>query len=578
MSLFTAASILIILTGWTLLVYSSIFSTSFFKVTQTFITYWSVLIAVSLVSFLFKFGIINILDVHIPSAYNYTQTLNLKWFLESQIVISLDVNNLFYILTISIISIFANYHSRLYMLTDQKRERFVLLLNSFALAMVSLVLTKNLIIILLCWELLGITSFFLINHNDTQTSSIKAAMKAITYNRTSDILLLVAVCLFNYITSSMNVTPESLETLRNSNALFTPFYNINILLLFVFLASSIKSVQFFSHMWLPDSMKAPTPASALIHSATLVAAGFYVFLVFKDTFFLFWGTTVFTVVGLLTAIFGAICAVYQDDIKKLLAFSTVANCGFMLTLISAYDIRLFLLYFTVHGVFKSACFMFSGNIIIEQQHLQDTRFYQNMTSGRFINMSGIIVTLLGLAGFPVTITYLLKHHYNVTPLPNYSWYLLDVFFALYSALSMLYALSLIYKLYFLPDLKKVIGDDFDARETLSNSFTNNIYSILSFAIASLMLPAFYHHMQLNSISTGGAFYAYSILGTLNFLFFIGVGIYFKICAFNPDDWTELVAFVELTIFVFAFHIFYHITLSVIGGLNWIWEFIKSWFI
>ena len=116
-------------------------------------------------------------------------------------------------------------------------------------------------------------------------------------------------------------------------------------------------------------------------------------------------------IGVVTAIIGAASAVYQEDLKKILAFSTIANCGFMLVLLSWSNVEIFVIYFILHGLFKSACFMFSGDIIIAQHHKQDNRVYTDFLNTQHVNKVGIILSLVVLSGSPITLMYLIKHSY-----------------------------------------------------------------------------------------------------------------------------------------------------------------------
>lgn len=159
-------------------------------------------------------------------------------------------------------------------------------------------------------------------------------------------------------------------------------------------------------------MKAPVPASALIHSATLVAGGFFILLEAKLLYVSFFGIEFLLLVGFTTALVGAMAAAYQEDLKKILAFSTIANCGFMLVLLYAFNIKVFLVYFIIHGIFKSISFMFSGEIINQQQHNQDFRTYGTVSKSLAVNLVGVSVTLLMLAGFPFTVVYTIKHYFE----------------------------------------------------------------------------------------------------------------------------------------------------------------------
>lgn len=210
---------------------------------------------------------------------------------------------------------------------------------------------------------MGISSFFLINHYFKRAYSFKSAYKAFCYNRFSDLTFFLFAVLFIFNTNTL-----SLQNIPNLQSSYTSTLMYTLLLLTAF----IKSAQGIFFGWLPDSMEAPIPASALIHSATLVAAGIYL-LLRLDIFIL---TNPYVIYALLA--FGGFSAVLfsgisflQTDIKKLLAYSTIANCGFMYLLIGMCCLKQALLFFIVHGLLKSLIFLIAGNFIIVFSHNQD---------------------------------------------------------------------------------------------------------------------------------------------------------------------------------------------------------------
>lgn len=415
---------------------------------------------------------------------------------------------------------------------DQKKERFIILLNGFAFSMVLLVFSRNLWTIFLSWELLGITSFFLINHNETQADSESSAFKAFVFNRISDVFFITAICLLKNLTENTNLDSTTIVNLCADQAQKNIFmvYKINFLLVLIFLAAITKSVQVFTFMWLPDSMKAPAPASALIHSATLVAAGFYLILILKPLYFTYWGTTFMVIIGMVTATLGAVIAIYQYDVKKILAFSTIANCGFMLTLIALYDQRVFLIYFVLHGIFKSVCFIFAGETIILQQHNQDTRFFYKIQASQYINLNMLALTLALLAGVPHTITYTIKHYFHTPLLSEYNWYIVDMFFTSYSALSMVYAFSLFTRIHFVNSTIKTDAKEmgFKNEDLFYFYYTALTYAVSTMLIAFVLRYFFVNTALLNSnllsvtsskilITLGESFIVISFLLTVAFI-------------------------------------------------------------
>lgn len=379
-----------------------------------------------------------------------TENIIKTYFVDSVVTLNIGVVPSYYVFTVSIIALFANYNSFLYMGADQKRERFIIFLNGFACSTILLVFTKYWIIILFSWEMLGMTSYYLINHNDTQIASKKAALKAFTYNRVGDVCLLISFTIYFMLTHSLNISEESLEILNTTESSligYFKFFMVHIFIVLLLVGASIKSVQIFSFSWLPESMKAPVPASALIHSATLVAAGFYLISIFRDVIIVYWGVVFFASIGMATAFVGGAVACFQNDIKKTLAYSTIANCGFMWALIALYNEKIFLGYFVLHGLFKSASFMFGGELISLQDHSQDARTYHNAFSKKHIPLSNFVISVMFLCGSPFTYVYVIKHMYSV-PTVTGVWYVFDSFLYMYSLLSMVYGLNIIYRIFY----------------------------------------------------------------------------------------------------------------------------------
>lgn len=184
-----------------------------------------------------------------------------------------------------------------------------------------------------------------------------------------------------------------------------------ILLAFFFLgAAFIKSAQIGCHIWLPDSMEAPVPASALIHSATLVSAG--IFLILR-LYPLFEHSSIFyivtPIVGICTAFLGGLSAFYQNDLKRILAYSTISHCGFLMFLTTLGSFEFTLLYLYVHGFFKAIAFFCVGNIIRFNKNYQDIRRMGQLWKYLPYEFSVIFVSMLNLSGLPFFFGFYIKH-------------------------------------------------------------------------------------------------------------------------------------------------------------------------
>lgn len=331
-------------------------------------------------------------------------------------------NVIFYIDTIAFsfifltttIALFVFIYAFSYFRYEPLVDRFLLFLLCFVISMLFLVSSGNIIMLFLGWELIGLTSFLLINFWSTKKGTLKSAFKAFTFNKISDffmfmVLLIIYSTYYTFDIESINNQTGTLKLITVN--LFNFQINLNELLaLFILGAAFIKSAQFGGHAWLPDSMEAPVPASSLIHSATLVSAGIYLILRFNPLFnSTEYSKIIIPVVGSFTAAYGGMCAAYQSDIKKTLAYSTISHCGFLMVLCASNLNEFTILYLYVHGFFKAGVFMCVGNVLRVAKGYQDTRRMGSL--GRYLPFEyyTIFVGLLNLAGLPFTFGFFVKH-------------------------------------------------------------------------------------------------------------------------------------------------------------------------
>lgn len=291
--------------------------------------------------------------------------------------------------------------TNIYLLNYFKGEgaeyKFVFWLNAFILSMLILVLGNNFFTLFLGWELIGLSSFFLINFWSTRKNTFKSSFKAFSFNLASDIFLLSAFALFFNLAKTDNV--DIFLYLVKYSLLNSQSYLFDLATVCLVLCASIKSVQLISHLWLPDSMEAPVPASSLIHSATLVSAGIYllckfnILVVFSPYFILilFWGS--------LTALYGGFVSASQTDMKKLLAYSTMSHCGFLWVFSCLGNFYILVLYLFLHGIFKAATFYCAGSFI-RYFGTQDTRWMGQGLKYFPVDTLLLLFCSANLAGFP----------------------------------------------------------------------------------------------------------------------------------------------------------------------------------
>lgn len=423
-------------------------NTQFFNFTRRFIFLFIISIFLKIVSS------INNLSLHnfISLKFNLDLTQNhitLKNFFFS---IELNTQNSHFISTTLIIAFFVNTFLPFYMASDPKSERFFFLLNFFVFSMVFLFMSANFLLLMFFWEMIGITSFFLINHFDNRPFTFKSAFKGFSFNRISDVALLTSLIIYWNSTNSFSLNKAQFFVfLLSNNSYNFFFFKISVLHLFLFfliISMFCKSAQFGFHFWLPDSMEAPVPASALIHSATLVSAGLFLFYKFHILFLFSNFFKIFILIWCsFTALFGAFLSFMQTDLKRILAYSTISNCGLMFVSAVTSNYLTTLNFFFLHGLSKSISFLFAGLIIILNNHNQDyrsigTKFHQRVYYIGFYSM------LIYLSAWPFTVANVLKHllifnnqnciHTNISL----------VFILLSFVFSFLYSLKIIYYLFF----------------------------------------------------------------------------------------------------------------------------------
>lgn len=261
--------------------------------------------------------------------------------------------------------------------------------------------------------MIGVTSFLLINFWSSKVTTLKSAMKALSFNKVSDAFVMAAVCLnLSAGTLYFNGSLAYVNVLAARELCVGPVSvdYASLLLFSLMVASFCKSAQFGFHFWLPDSMEAPVPASALIHSATLVSAGVYAMLRFNALF----GaapvlSAVFAGVTAFTAFYGAVIASFQTDVKKILAYSTISHCGMLMFSVLMQLPYVTLFYLFAHGFFKSLNFMCVGNFIQHSNNYQDVSRMGRFLTTLSFERNVFVVTLFNLSSAPMFFCFFSKH-------------------------------------------------------------------------------------------------------------------------------------------------------------------------
>ena len=285
-----------------------------------------------------------------------------------------------------------------YMHGDPKFSKFFLYLNLFVFSMLMLVLGENLLVTFLGWEGVGVCSYFLISFWHTRDSAAVAGKKAFVTNRIGDFGVMTAMFLaFSTIGS---VSYSSINEAAHSGVLAPATATAIGLLLFV--GACGKSAQLPLYLWLPDAMEGPTPVSALIHAATMVTSG--VFLMTRMSPVLHasyeWAPMVIACVGAATALFAATIAVAQNDIKKVLAYSTVSQLGYMFLAVGSGAYVAAIFHMVTHAFFKALLFLGSGSVIHGMHHEQDMRRMGALRKLMPVTAITFIIGWLAIAGVP----------------------------------------------------------------------------------------------------------------------------------------------------------------------------------
>lgn len=346
---------------------------------------------------------------HLISKIDISSWINIGIF-NTKIELIFDKENIIMINLISIITMIVIYYSYWYLEGDAHITRFISYLLIFAVTMYLLVLSNNFILMFGGWETVGIMSYLLINYWSTSLNSNKSSFKAILFNKVGDIAFLFALILLFFSFNNFNISysPEF-------NLFQTPSIIINnycgdswiSLIFFAFLISAIaKSAQFFLHCWLGDAMAGPTPVSALLHAATMVTAG--IFLLFRLNNYLFnientmIVNTVILIIGAITILFAGLSSIYQYDIKKIIAFSTCSQIGYMFINngLIPYSSSSSLFHLFTHGFFKALLFLCAGILIHNLYNEQDIRKYGGLLIKFPLSYSFLLIGTLSIISFP----------------------------------------------------------------------------------------------------------------------------------------------------------------------------------
>jgi NADH-quinone oxidoreductase subunit L len=293
-------------------------------------------------------------------------------------------------------------YSVAYMHHDENFTRFFCFLSLFAGAMLGLLIANSLLLLFMCWEVVGLTSYLLIGFWFERPAAVAAAKKAFITTRIGDLGLLLGMVWLYGQTGTLLFYDHGAGCLEHGPLAFLTGKTLTGIALLIFCGAVGKSGQLPLHVWLPDAMEGPTPVSALIHAATMVAAGVY--LVARVYPLMSLSTNaleVVTWVGALTAIFAALVAVAQDDIKRILAYSTVSQLGYMMMGIGVGGVAVGVFHLIAHAFFKALLFLGAGSVIHGLMGEQDIREMGGIRKWMPVTFATYAVGTLALCGFPL---------------------------------------------------------------------------------------------------------------------------------------------------------------------------------
>jgi NADH-quinone oxidoreductase subunit L len=343
-----------------------------------------------------------------------------NWFTSGKLAVAwalrIDTLTAVMLVVVTTVSFVVHVYSIGYMADDPSRPRFFAYLSLFTFAMLMLVTSDNLVQMFFGWEGVGLMSYLLVGFWYERPSANAAAIKAFVVNRVGDFGFSLGIFLTYYLTGSVTFDQvfAAAPGLAGKTMHFIGFDwdAVTLACLLLFMGAMGKSAQFLLHTWLPDAMEGPTPVSALIHAATMVTAGVFMVARLSPLFEMSsTALTVVTIVGGTTAFFAATVGLVQTDIKKVIAYSTCSQLGYMFVALGVGGYSLGIFHLFTHAFFKALLFLGAGSVINAMHHEQDMRvmgglrkeipftFWMMMIGTLSLTGVGIPLTSLGFAGF-----------------------------------------------------------------------------------------------------------------------------------------------------------------------------------
>jgi NADH-quinone oxidoreductase subunit L len=309
-------------------------------------------------------------------------------------------------LVVSFVSLMVHIYTIGYMADDPGYQRFFSYISLFTFSMLMLVMSNNFVQLFFGWEAVGLVSYLLIGFWYTRPSAIYANLKAFLVNRVGDFgfLLGIALILTYFGTLDYTAVFANARTLAGNVIEIVPGHEwslMTVICILLFIGAMGKSAQFPLHVWLPDSMEGPTPISALIHAATMVTAGIFMVSRMSPLFELSeTALSVVIVIGAITTLFMALIAIVQNDIKRVVAYSTLSQLGYMTVALGASAYAAGMFHLGTHAFFKALLFLGAGSVIIALHHEQDMRRMGGLRKYMPVTYWTMMLAAISSAGIP----------------------------------------------------------------------------------------------------------------------------------------------------------------------------------
>lgn len=388
--------------------------------------------------YFFVWGKVNAEGV-LTDVYQKIPAFNIEWLrftdkLHIDLGVLLDPISVMMLLVVTTVSFMVHIYSNGYMHGDRGFNKFFSFLSLFSFSMLGLVVADNLFQMYIFWELVGVSSFLLIGFYYEKPSAVAASKKAFIVTRFADLGFLIGILLLSYYTETFNfaelTATDAIGNLAMAMPMGASFLGLSIVtwaLILIFIGGAGKSAMFPLHIWLPDAMEGPTPVSALIHAATMVVAGVYLVARLFPIFAIAApdALTVVMWVGAISSLFAAIIACTQYDIKRVLAFSTMSQIGYMMLAlgVSQYGgadglgFTASMFHLTTHAMFKALLFLGAGSIIhaVHSNSMLDMGGLRKYMPITFITFG---IAWLAICGFPGLSGFFSKDEILVAAMQN----------------------------------------------------------------------------------------------------------------------------------------------------------------